>query len=231
MYGFGAFGHDWGGMLTDVVHVPYADAMLVAVPEGVDPVAIASMSDNIPDGLRLVAPGLAERPGADVLILAGGTPSIALYAAGAAVALGAGRVDYLDTDPARLAVASDLGAEAVGVAEMPYRTKRLYPITVDGGASHESLAAALRSAEPGGLCTSAGIVFEPLTPLPVLEMYTAGVRFHTGRAMARALIPAGLKLVASGRLRPERVTSHVATWADAADAVLEPQTKLVITRD
>jgi alcohol dehydrogenase len=114
---------------------------------------------------------------------------------------------------------------------MPYRTERSYPITVDGGASHESLAAALRSAEPGGLCTSAGIVFEPLTPLPVLEMYTSGVRFHTGRAMARALIPAGLGLVASGSFRPERVTSLVAAWADAADAVLEPQTKLVITRD
>jgi alcohol dehydrogenase len=231
MYGFGVFGHDWGGVLTDVVRVPYADAMLVPVPDGVEPAAIASMSDNIPDGLRLVAAGPAERPGADVLIIGGGTPSIALYAASAAVGLGAGRVDYLDSDPDRLAAASDLGAEAIQIDELPHRAKRSYPVTADGGASQESLAFALRSTEPGGLCTSAGIVFEPLTPMPVLEMYTSGVRFHTGRVMARALIPTGLDLVASGRLRPERVTSHVAPWADAAEAVLERQTKLVIARD
>jgi alcohol dehydrogenase len=229
-YGFGAFGHDWGGMLTETVRVPYADAMLVKVPDGVDPVAIASMSDNIPDGLRLVAPGLAERPGADVLVLGGGARSIALYAAGAAVGLGAGRVDYLDHDERRLAIASDLGANAVAIDRVPYRAERRYPITVDGGTSRASVACALRSTEPGGLCTSAGVIFEPETPLPLLEMYTTGVRFHTGRAMARALIPAALDLIASGRLKPELVTSRVAEWDDAPGAVLVEETKLVIAR-
>jgi len=113
---------------------------------------------------------------------------------------------------------------------VPYRAERSYAVTADGGASQASLACALRSTEPGGLCTSAGIVFEPLTPVPFLEMYTSGVRFHTGRVMARATIPSALELVASGRLRPERVTSHTAAWDDAADAVLESQTKLVIAR-
>jgi threonine dehydrogenase-like Zn-dependent dehydrogenase len=230
MYGFGAFGHEWGGMLADAVRVPYAEAMLVPVPDGVDPVAIASMSDNIPDGLRLVAPGLAERPGADVLVIGGGTRSIALYAAGAAVALGARRVDYLDHDERRLAIASDLGAEAIATPELAHRAPHPYAVTVDGGASRASLAYALRSTAPGGLCTSAGVIFEPETPIPLLEMYTTGVRLHTGRAMARALIPQALELVASGRLAPELVTSRVAPWADAAEAVLQEETKLVLSR-
>ena len=34
MYGFGAFGGDWGGALSDLVRVPFADAMLVAAPAG-----------------------------------------------------------------------------------------------------------------------------------------------------------------------------------------------------
>jgi hypothetical protein len=42
--------------------------------------AIASVADNVPDGWRTVAPHLAERPGADVLIVGGGAPSISLYA-------------------------------------------------------------------------------------------------------------------------------------------------------
>jgi threonine dehydrogenase-like Zn-dependent dehydrogenase len=43
-------GLDGGGFMADLVLVPYADAMLLPVPETIDPVAIASISDNIPDG-------------------------------------------------------------------------------------------------------------------------------------------------------------------------------------
>lgn len=230
MYGFGAFGHEWGGMLCDVVRVPYADAMLVPVPGGIESGAIASMSDNIPDGLRLVLEPLRRHPGAEVLIHGGGTRSIALYAAGAAVALGAARVDYLDGDPARLAVASDLGANAIEIQETPYRAERSYPVTVDGGSTAESVAFAARSTAAGGSCSSAGIVFEPLTPMPLLEMYTTGMSFHTGRAMARALIPEALELVAAGRWDPGLVTSRTVAWADAAEAILREETKLVVER-
>jgi alcohol dehydrogenase len=229
MYGFGAFGHDWGGMLTEVVRVPYADAMLVGVPGDLETEALASMSDNVPDGLRLVLDPLRRHPGAEVLIHGGGTRSIALYAAGAAVGLGAARVDYLDSDPARLTIASDLGANAIEIAETPYRAERSYPITVDGGSTAESVAFAARSTAPGGSCSSAGIVFEPITPMPLLEMYTTGMSFHTGRAMARALIPQALALVAAG-WDVGAVTSRTVAWEDAAEAVLQQETKLVISR-
>lgn len=230
MYGFGAFGGDYGGFLSDLVRVPYADAMLVPVPDGLDSEAVASASDNIPDGWRTVAPALRERPGADVLVLGGGCASIALYAVASAVALGAGRVDYIDSDPDRLAVASDLGANAVEAAEPPHRTERDYAITVDAGASRASVGCAVRSTEPGGTCTSTGILFEPETPMPLLEMYTRGIHFHIGRAMARPALEQILELCAAGRLRPERVTSEVAAWEDAPAAVLRRQTKLVLAR-
>jgi threonine dehydrogenase-like Zn-dependent dehydrogenase len=48
MYGLPLGGH-WGGFLSDLVRVPYADAMLVALPEGVAPATAASVSDNIVD--------------------------------------------------------------------------------------------------------------------------------------------------------------------------------------
>jgi alcohol dehydrogenase len=230
MYGFGAFGHDWGGVLTDIVRVPYADAMLVAVPPDVEAAGIASMSDNIPDGLRLVLEPLRRHPGAEVLIHGGGTRSIALYAAGAAVALGAARVDYLDGDPARLALAADLGANAIEIEQTPYRADRSYPITVDGGSTAESVAFAARSTAPGGSCSSAGIVFAPTTPMPLLEMYTTGMSFHTGRAMARALIPEALALIRDRGWDPGRVTSRTVAWEDAPEAVLHQETKLVIAR-
>jgi alcohol dehydrogenase len=68
MYGFGALGGTWGGMLSDLALVPFAEAMLVPLPGGVDPAVVPSAADNIADGWRTVAPALAESPGADVLV-------------------------------------------------------------------------------------------------------------------------------------------------------------------
>src|ERR1044072_7475500 len=91
MYGL-PMGTNYGGFLSDSVRVPFADAMLVPVPEGIHPAPIASLSDNIPDAWRTVGPQLAERPGAPVLICASGA-AIALYATAIALALGAERVE------------------------------------------------------------------------------------------------------------------------------------------
>lgn len=232
MYGFGAFGGgDWGGFLSDLVRVPYADAMLAPLPADLDPIAVASASDNLPDAWRCVAPHLREDPDADVLVLGGPARSIGLYAAGIAVALGARRVRYADDDPGRLATASDLGAEPVEIDRAEPKLKPRAGIVVDAGASGQSLRCACRSVAPGGHCTHVGIIYEVETPVPLLEMYSTGVTLHTGRAMARPLIEPILGLVGTGRFRPELVTDRVVPWREAQTALLEPHTKLVFTRD
>ena len=232
MYGFGAFGGgDWGGFLSDVVRVPYADAMLVPLPEGLDPTAIASASDNLPDAWRCVAPHLRDDPTADVLVLGGGGRSIGLYAAGIAVALGAPRVRYADDDAGRLAVASDLGAEAVEVDRTEAKLRPRAGIVVDAGASPQSLACACSSVAPGGHCTHIGVIYEIETPIPLLEMYSTGVTLTASRAMARPLIDEVLALAGTGRFRPELVTDRVLPWREAPTALLAPHTKLVFTRE
>jgi alcohol dehydrogenase len=166
MYGFGTLGGlQWGAALAELLHVPFADAMLLPLPAGLDPVALASAGDNVCDGWRTVAPLLAARPGAPVLVVGGGAASVGLYAAGLAVALGAARVDYLDQDRGRQAVAEQLGAQPI---EAPYGAPRggRYPITVDASADPAGLERALLSAEPGGTCTSVGIYYTPRTPIP-----------------------------------------------------------------
>ena len=94
-----SFGGDWGGRCRDVVRVPFADAMLVAAPQGVAPATLASASDNIPDGWRTVgrtrrAP---RRRGADRRRRRAQHRALRRRAARA---LGAGRVVYADVDPA-----------------------------------------------------------------------------------------------------------------------------------
>src|SRR5262249_42930968 len=111
MYGL-TIGGDWGGFLADAVRVPYANAMVYPLPDGVDPAAAASASAHIPDAGRAVGPPLTAHPGAEVLV-AGGAGSIGVYAAGMAVALGAGRVVYVDPDADRRALAESYGAETL----------------------------------------------------------------------------------------------------------------------
>lgn len=231
MYGFGALGGDWGGVFSELVRVPFADAMLVPLDPDIDPVAVASVADNLPDAWRTIAPYLGGRLEADVLVIGGKARSIGLYAAGIAVALGARHVRYADDDEQRLAVASDLGADAVLIERGEGGLEPTAEIVVDAGASHDSLNCACRSTSPGGDLTHVGIIYEPATPVPLLEMYVSGINLHVGRAMARGGIEPVLSLVGSGRLRPELVTDRVLPFSAAAEALLEPHTKLVFEPD
>jgi len=228
-YGFGPAVEQWGGFLSDVVCVPYAEHMLVPLPSGLAPAAVASASDNISDAWRAVGPQLAQRSGAPVLVVGGAGPgSIGLYAAAIAVALGAESVLYVDTDERRRATAATLGARTLG--EIPERVEQC-PITVDSSNDPRGLALALRSTAPDGECTSTSIYFGEQPSLPLLEMYTKGITFKTGRTNARPAIPHVLALAASGALRPELVTTRTVAWADAPAALLERDwTKLVIER-
>ena len=234
-YGMQPLGGPWGGALADVLRVPFADAMLVALADDVDPVAVASVADNVPDGYRAVAAPLAQAPGADVLVVGGWARSVGLYAAACAKALGAGRVVYADADPGRLEQAAALGAEPVavpagedGAPGWPAKFGR-FAITVDASGHHAGLHAALRSTAADGTCTCVAIYFEPATPVPLLEMYTRGCTLHTGRCHARALIPDVLALIADGRLDPALVTSAVVGFDDAEAALAEVPTKLILT--
>jgi alcohol dehydrogenase len=229
MYGFGQVGSNWGGFLSEVVRVPYADHMLVPLPEGIDPLAVASASDNIADAWRTVGPPLEREPGAAVLVMGGAGPgSIGLYAAAIAVALGSERVVYVDADERRRKIAAAFGAEAVDRSdERPGR----FLVTVDASGDPEQLLLALRSTEPDGVCTCATMYFDVQPALPLLEMYMKCVTFVTGRVHARPAIPHVLSLAADERLRPEQVTSRVVAWQDAAAALLERDwVKLVFSR-
>jgi alcohol dehydrogenase len=223
-------GVEYGGMLSDLVRVPFAQAMLQPISAQLGAAALASMSDNVLDGYRAVAPHLRAQPGADVLVVShGGTPSIALYAVLAARALGAGAVDFASHERESLELAARLGARPIETSDYG-KPERRYPLTVDAGISMPGLCYSLRATEPEGTCHC--ISFHPGAdvPLPLGRMYTLGIRFFVGRCHAASLLPEVLPLVAAGRLAPERVTTRVVAWEDAPAAWLEPAIKLVVNR-
>jgi len=210
------------------VRVPFADAMLVRAPENVRSEWLASAGDNVSDGFRTVADPLAARPGAPVLVVGGRASSVGLYAVASAMALGSSDVRYLDHDRTRLAIAERLGAVAI---EDRYRRARVTaPITVDASASPDGLSTAMLSTEPGGVCTSVGIYYDALTPIPLLGAFGIGLTFITGRVSSRAVVPRVLALLADATLDVGPVTTRLAAWDDAIDAMLDPGVKTVIVR-
>jgi alcohol dehydrogenase len=226
MYGLPVGPQSYGGFASDAVNVPYADAMLVPLPEGVSPTAVASLSDNIPDAWRTVAPPLAAAPGSPVLI-AMGAGSIALYSIAIALALGAERVDVVGGRKRDRELAEKLGANVLDEG-FPDRVG-FYPITVDASADPAGIACALRSTDADGICTSVGIYFQPV-PLPLLEMFTQGITFVTGRPHVRTLMPDVLELVRQGKFDPDPMTANKVAWDDAAEALSDLRAKTVVER-
>lgn len=226
MYGLPVGPQTYGGFASDSVRVPFADAMLVPVPDGVSPAAVASLSDNIPDAWRTVAPPLEDAPGSPVLI-AMGAGSIALYSVAIALALGAERVDVVGGRKRDRELAEKLGANLLD-EEFPERAG-FYPITVDASADPAGIACALRSTDADGICTSIGIYFQPI-PLPLLDMFTQGITFVTGRPHVRGLMPDVLELVREGRFDPDPMTVNKVSWEDAAEALSDLRAKTVVER-
>ncbi len=229
-WGFGAAGGGHGGAVADRLVVPAADHLLRAAPDGLDPVALCTLPDNVVDAYRAVGPPLLARPGADVLVVGGAGASIGLYAVALARALGAGTVRYVDADPGRCAQAERLGADVTHHdGPWPRRFPRA-AITVENTGDPDGLLCTLRSTDDYGTCTPVAIHFAPLTPLPLLELYTKGITLQVGRADSLLHLPAVLELAASGRFDPLALDTRVVAWDDADRAWLEPATKLVLRR-
>lgn len=223
-YGLGAGGGDRGGAVSDVVAVPWADAMLVRLPEGVEPAHAAALGCNVPDAYRCVGPQLAERPGADVLIGGGRFGSIGLVAVALARALGASRVDYLDDDPARRARAEELGATVVD------RPRGAYPVTVDASMDPARLATLLEATAPAGTCTVSTMYAARATPLPLMAMFERCLTLRTGQPHVRPLLDPVLGLVRSGTLDLGALIDRIHDWEDAPSAFAKGAGKQVCIR-
>ena len=233
-FGLGPHGGvDLGGALAELVRVPWADAMLIPLPDGIDPIAAAGIPDNVSDGYRCVAGPLAERPGSAVLVVGGLAPSVGLYAVMSAVALGSNRVVYVDDDPARLATAGSLGAEVVDARGRwdSLKLDERFPVVVDANVLDEGRNLALRSVEPCGVCTSVSGGAAPRADLPLQSMYLKGVRYEIGRVHACATARPVLDLVSRGALDPARIVDEVVPFSAAVDGMVKPATKVVFVND
>lgn len=227
-YGLGREATQWGGGISELVKVPYAEAMLKKIPAGLDPIQLASLSDNMTDAYRTVAPYLRAQPGANLLIVGGVAESIACYAILEAQALGASSITYFDTDRARCDFAASLGAQIQYAEKIPQRLVGAFDVTIDCSGSLEGFRMALRSARAYGKSITVSIFFDNNVPIPFIEMYNKGIDLTISRTHAREQTPELLELIAQKKFDPARVTSRIVDFKDAAEAWLEPGRKLIV---
>jgi len=218
-YGLGAGAGDWGGAVSDSVCVPYADAMLVPVPEGLPPELAAACGCNLTDAYRCVVPQLRAAPGSRVLVVANGFQNIGLACVAFVRALGDAPVDVLGLSPELADRARRLGAEILETSADVERQR--YPIVVDASLDADLLSTALSAIRPGGTCTISAMYAKP-TPLPLLDLFAACATVHTGQPHVRGLLPEVLELVAAPAFAGDLLLDAVHPWDDAMTAFTSP---------
>jgi threonine dehydrogenase-like Zn-dependent dehydrogenase len=225
-------GVEYGGALSDLIRVPFADHMLIRQPEGHALSQTAGLADGATDAFSAVTTWLWQRPGAEVLVIGGLGQSLSMFAVQAALSRGARRVVYLDDHRERLAKAKSLGAE---VDEAPKGLIMdpigLFPIVIDAAATDASILLAFRSTEPNGFCQRMYGDFAETTPVPLRHMYGVGITLKVSRVNVRAEMPDCVAHVVSGHFHPEHVITRKVRFEDAHEAIGDPTIRVAFVRD
>ena len=225
-------GVEYGGALSDLMRVPFADHMLVRHPHGHALSQTAGLADGATDAFSAVAGWLAQRPGSDVLVIGGFAQSLSMFAVQAAVSRGARRVVYVDDHRERLIKAKSLGAEVhearPGLTMEPVGQ---FAIVFDAAATDASIMLAISSTEPNGVCQRFYGDFAETTPVPLRHMYGVGVTLRISRVNVRAQMPDCVAHVEAGHFCPEHVVTRRVRFEDAHEAIGDPTIRVAFVRD
>lgn len=224
MYGFGVAGGAWGGVLSDLVAVPFADAMLVALPDAVDAAAAASSADTLSDAYRHVAPHLdlvRGHPDGPRVIALGAVEASSPFSASVPLFVGLitrallPEAEFLliDERPWVRERAGRLGLDAGPVRRL---RKARAPLVVDSSASRRGLRLALAAVADDGLCSCAGTLHTSV-PVPASLMFGRNVSLSIARSHVREVIPAVLDLLATHQVEPDGVITQRGSIDDAVE--------------
>lgn len=220
--GAGAFGGGLGGAQADLVRIPYADANLLAIPEGLDDERALFLGDILTTGLY--GASVPEiRTGETVAVIGAGP--VGFFAAQAARLADPAAVLVLDRDPARLAIAASVGATPIDVgarhAQMAVAEAtggRGADVVIEAVGTPEAFESAIDVVRRGGRVSVVGMfTSETVTvPLGIWWARSLDVRF-AGICPVHAWWERALAAVAEGRIDPAPIVSHRMALDDAPE--------------
>ncbi|MCB0345939.1 MAG: alcohol dehydrogenase catalytic domain-containing protein [Bdellovibrionales bacterium] len=226
-WGFGSAMGPWGGMIADSFVVPFADHMLQPIPEGHDPLRYVSLSDNLADAWRTIAPYLGESSSKRVCVWGGGAKSIGLYAAGIAAALGASKIVYVDHRDSRLEIAEKFGAKAVKRSDN-LATLGPFDIAVEASSTVRGINSLIDAMDYGGVISAIGFYFFNRVGLNLFSMYGKSLTLKIGVSHPSADIPDIMQFLSTSRFDPTLVHTDVHDYKEAAKVYGQRATKLVL---
>ena len=218
-----------GGTMSDILKVPYANKMLIPIPDGLDLDGLGSASDNLPDAWSRVAPFLRNKQNQKVLIIGGTAKSVGLYATAFAVKMKTKQVDYIDTSEERTEIAIKLGANGINKKFQNHSDN--YDLIVNASSSTKAIDYGIKHLNSGGTLSSAMIYLNKKINLPYFRMYAKNLTLKTGLANPMADIPEMLEFIKNEKLKLELVTTHIGEWESADKELLKRTTKVMIKRN
>jgi threonine dehydrogenase-like Zn-dependent dehydrogenase len=212
----GSFGnHGVDGGQGEAVRVPFADATLVGVPGSghSDETlrSLASLSDVMCTGHH-AAISAEVKPGDVVAVIGDG--AVGLCAVLASARLGAERIIALSRNPARQAMARELGATDILPQRGEEANQAILEMTdgigVDAAlecvGTGQSMATAFAIARPGSIVGAIGAPHDVEVPIESVIFRNIGLR--GGVSPVRRYIPDLLDDVLEGRINPGRVLDY-----------------------
>ncbi len=200
-----------GGQAT-LVRVPMADSTLVRYPVQVS-TRHALLSGDILSTAYFCAEMAGVKPGKAYAVV--GCGPVGLLTIMSAFEQGAERVFAIDSVPARLKMAGELGAEALDLADDPAAFIREetgsagLAAVMEAVGSKDAQKLAFDIVSPGGIISAIGVNTSADFAFTPADAYNKNISFRTGRCPARHYMDIVLPKLAEGSLDPDRVISHV----------------------
>jgi alcohol dehydrogenase len=216
------FGHLINGTQADYVRVPFAESSLHKLPEGVSDEAALMLSDILPTGFEIGVRNGRVKPG-DVVAVIGAGP-VGLAAMMTAGLYGASRIIAIDLDDNRVEQAKGFGAtDGVNSGGASWSDEVLamtdglgVDVAIEAVGVPATFEMATDLIRPGGTVANVGVHGKSVE-LKLQELWIKDVAITTGLVSATTT-PMLLRLVAQGKLKPEKFVSHRFTFDNIMEA-------------
>jgi alcohol dehydrogenase len=216
------FGHLIDGTQAEYVRVPFAESSLHKLPAGVSDEAAVMLSDILPTGFEIGVRNGRVKPG-DVVAVVGAGP-VGLSAMMTAGLYGASRIIAIDLDDNRLVQSKSFGAtDSVNSGKPDWKDQVLamtdgfgVDVAIEAVGIPQTFDMATEIIRPGGTVANVG-VHGTSVELKLQDLWIKDVAITTG-LVSTSTTPMLLKLVAQGKLTPEKFVSHRFTFDNIMDA-------------
>lgn len=240
LFGYTDLYGGYAGGQAEAVRVPWIDATVRRVPEGIPDEKVLFASDILPTGHAAVDWGGIK--GGETVAIFGAGP-VGLATAKIAWLRGAGRVVMVDVEPYRLAFARkiakvetieasaddpvgtlramthgrgpDVCVDAVGMEVKRSALEKAANVLHGQAGSISALESCIRAVRRCGTVSVVGVYGTPYDKFPWHRLFDKGITLHGGQSDPQARMDALLTLLLEERLRADDIVTHTLPLDDA----------------